>query len=77
MMNTCEVTKAVEKAVAELLVTKLCNIKTREHSLKFCLNIGKETTQGQMNIRSLLIHGIMEADSSSGFKSTNSCTSNL
>lgn len=75
MTNTYRI-KAVDKAVVELLFTKLCNIKTEERSLKFGLNHGKETTQGEANIHSLLIQRIIEADSASRLKNSNSCTSN-
>lgn len=76
MIDAYKVTKAVNKAVVELLFTKLCNIKTGECSLKFDLNHGKGTTQAEVSICSLLIHKIIEADSTGGFRSTNSCTSN-
>lgn len=75
VINAYRVIKAVDKAVVELLLTKFCNIKTGERSLKFGLSHGKETTQGEVNICSLLMHKIVEADSTSRFRTTNSCAS--
>lgn len=42
MVNTYTVTRAVDKAVAELLITKLCKVKTGERSLRFGLNHRKD-----------------------------------
>jgi len=40
VIDAYKVTKAEDKAAAELLLTKLRAIKTGEHSLKFGLNHG-------------------------------------
>lgn len=40
----------MDKAVVELLFTKLCNIKTGECLVKFGLSNGKESTQGEANM---------------------------
>lgn len=73
VINAYKVTKAVDKAVAELLFTKLCNTKTGEHSLKFGLNHRKDK---EKRTCSLFIPSITEADGSSRFRNTNSHTSN-